>query len=193
MSDKHPFEAVKAMPVAQAFLDLLSPYSAPDRCMIVGSLRRRKQWVGDIEIVYVPRFRLVTADLFKPSASKMENTADKVLDAMLGQGLIVKRPNCDGSPCWGDSNKYAVHRATGLAVDFFATTEDCWWNAVVTRTGGKQNNINISSAAIRLGWNYEACGRGFVSQRGLPYHQTTSERDVFDFVRLPYLEPHRRP
>jgi DNA polymerase/3'-5' exonuclease PolX len=192
MSDKHPFPREKALPLAVALRDMLSPYCEADRCVITGSLRREKQWVGDIEILYIPKYRLLTADLFKASASKMENSADRMLDTMLEAGIIETRENSIGSEMWGEQNKFARH-PSGLNVDFFATTEPCWWNALVVRTGGKQNNIGIASAARKLGWKFEAYGRGFTSLRGLSYHQTTSERDVYDFVHLPYLEPNKRP
>ena len=192
MSDKHPFPQEKALPIAIQLRDMLSPWCEADRCVITGSLRRQKTWVGDIEILYIPKYRLLSADLFKQSASKMENTADVMLDKMLEAGFIETRENAVGNEMWGEQNKFARH-PSGLNVDFFATDEDRWWNALVVRTGGKQSNIQIASAARRLGWKFEAYGRGFQSLRGLPHHQSTSERDVFDFVRLPYLEPQKRP
>lgn len=193
MSLKPKIEMEKALPIARQLRDMLSPFCQVGRCEIVGSLRRQRGWVGDVEVLYVPKFRLVAADLFNPKAAKMQNTADEFLDSLKRQRIIMPRINRIGQTAWGEENKYAVHCASGLAVDFFATTEDCWWNNLVTRTGGKQSNINICSAARRLGWKYESTGRGFQSLRGLSYHQTTSERDVFEFVRLPYLEPQNRP
>ena len=190
---KQVYPADRAMEVAKQLRDMLSPFCEPDRCKIVGSLRRQKIWVGDIEILYVPKFRLKAADLFKESASQMTNLADEMLDSMVNQEIIKPRPNKNGVTAWGEQNKLAVHVESGIPVDFFATTEDGWVNALVVRTGGKQNNIQICSAARKLGWTFEAYGTGFRSLRGLPYHPTTSEKDVYDFVKLPYLEPVNRP
>lgn len=192
MSDKHPFPYAKALAIAEQLRLMLSPFCESGRCEVVGSIRRQKEWGGDVEILYIPRYRLKAADLFKASASTMTNTADEMLESMLTQGIISKRPNVNGVTSWGAENKFARH-PSGLNVDFFATSEPCWWNALVVRTGGKQNNIQIASAARKLGWKFEACGRGFTSLRGLSYHQTTSEEDVFNFVRLPYLPPEKRP
>lgn len=193
MSNKPKVEMEKALPIAEQLRDMLRPFCQVDRCEIVGSLRRQRGFVGDVEILYVPKFRLIAADLFSAKAAKMQNTADEFLDSAKSQRIIAPRINRIGQTAWGEENKYAVHCASGLAVDFFATDEACWWNNLVTRTGGKQSNINICSAARRLGWKYESTGAGFLSLRGLGYHRTTSERDVFEFVRLPYLEPQNRP
>lgn len=90
-------------------------------------------------------------------------------------------------------NKLAIHAASGISVDFFATTEKCWWNSMVVRTGGKQSNLNITTAAQRQGYSFEAYGSGF-RKLGHPeeHYPTTSEADVFEFVGLPYLKPEDR-
>ena len=191
MSLKKKVDADEALPVARNLLNILSPFC--ERCEIVGSLRRRRGFVGDVELLYIPKFRLVAADLFSAKASKMANMADGLIDKLLADGVLNYRQNCDGHTNWGELNKYAVHKASGLSIDLFSTTELCWWNALVMRTGGKQNNLNITSAARRLGWTFEAYGSGFRSLRGLPYHHTTSEQDVYEHVRLPYLAPENRP
>ena len=191
MSLKHKVEIEEALPIAQNLKAALQPWC--ESIEIVGSLRRRKGWVGDIEVLYIPRFRVKAADLFSPKASAMVNLVDEQLERWLRALTIHERINEVGHRTWGEENKFAVHTASGLSVDFFQTDGLRWNNALVVRTGGKQNNINIASAARRLGWTFEASGSGFRSLRGLPYHHTTSERDVFEFVRLPYLEPQNRP
>lgn len=63
---------------------------------------------------------------------------------------------------WGEKNKLAVHVRTGIPVDFFAATEANWWNYLVCRTGGEQNNIAIAShlsAAAGSGTHTELASR----------------------------------
>jgi len=169
----------------------LGPFT--DRIEIVGSVRRRRPFPKDVEVLFIPKYRVKTSDLFSAKASTMDDLVDAELARWIADGRIRHRHSVIGSPTWGKENKYAVHSETDIAINFFATTHDNWWNALVMRTGGKQNNINISSAARRRGWTFEACGSGLSSLRGLPHHQTTSERDVFEFVGLEYLEPENRP
>lgn len=100
--------------------------------MIAGSIRRRKETVKDIEIVYVSRKEQVQEDLFGPPTDRL--CMDRALEDLLARGVIVKRRNQRGSEVWGAANKFAVHVESGIPIDLFATTEDAWFNYVVCRT-----------------------------------------------------------
>jgi len=93
---------------------------------------------------------------------------------------------------WGAQNKLALHVASGIPVDLFSTTAANWWNSLVCRTGGKENNLLITRAALRRGWSFEAYGSGFHRLDRTERHETTSEQDVFEFLDLKYLEPWER-
>lgn len=159
--------------------------------IVAGSMRRRKEQVGDVEILYVPRFETpsVKEDLF--TAAPPENLADGTLREMINLGIIIPRKNVRGSTTWGESNKLAMHVASGIPIDFFATRPKSWWNYLVCRTGGATTNMRIASAAIDKGWKWHPYGAGFSNQQG-ELVPVTSERDVFDLVDLPYLEPWER-
>jgi hypothetical protein len=60
----------------------------------------------------------------------------------------------------------------------------CWWNYLVCRTGPKESNIAISSAAKKRGWDWNPYGSGF--SRNGRIVEMKSERDVFKFVGLPW-------
>ena len=84
-----------------------------------GSVRRHKHLVGDIEILFIPQIAPemdLSVDLFEP---RMMNFAERILDEMLRDGTLAKRPNAKGQVAWGPKNKLAVHVATGLPVDLF--------------------------------------------------------------------------
>jgi DNA polymerase/3'-5' exonuclease PolX len=88
------------------------------------------------------------------------------------------------------------HVASGIPVDLFATTEACWHNYLVCRTGPAESNIRIAAAAKARGWKWNPYGEGF--SRGGPLagpeeaRALRSEREVFEFVGLPYTEPEER-
>ena len=193
MSDKQKFPRAIALAVAEKIAAALAP--ACSRIEIAGSIRRRKEEVGDIEIVYVPINVLVPdpGDLFGKEISV--NAADLKINYLVERGCLAKRRNVNDAETWGQWNKLARAVTTGIPVDLFATTEDAWWNYLVCRTGSSENNVRIAQAAQkrRCQWHPTRCGfsQSFASTevRIFPMH---SEADVFEFAGLPYLEPWER-
>lgn len=183
---KSPRDA--ALKVAQELCDVLKPVT--DRLIVAGSLRRRKLMVGDVEILFVPKVSSVQTGLFETDRETVDHAA-KELDRLLASGVIAKRRNVHGSEMWGAKNRLAVHVASGIPVDLFATTSPNWWNYLVCRTGNAKNNIVICNAAIARGWTWNPYGAGFTDAAGV-IHPVASERDVFDMVGLSYLEPWER-
>jgi DNA polymerase/3'-5' exonuclease PolX len=185
------FQLATALKIAQRLADCLRPFT--ERIEIVGSIRRRRHLVKDIELLFIPKYRLKAADLFSLQASEMADCADNAIETLVTQGVIAARANKLDRLTWGKENKLAVHVESGIPVDFFATTEDKWWNSLVVRTGGKQTNIRIAKLALEKGWSLEACGTGFRKLTGEAHYQTASEAEVFEFVGLPCLSPPQRP
>jgi DNA polymerase/3'-5' exonuclease PolX len=149
--------------------------------------------VGDIEICYVPKFFQEPKnleDLFKPG--KLINLADELVDRWILKGVLAKRLKVDGTETWGEKNKLAVHVQSGIPIDFFSTTEKCWWNYLICRTGGKAMNTRISQVAQDLGWKWHPYQSGFEKTEGTGWHHVTSEEDLFEFLRLEYLPPEKR-
>ena len=181
--------------VALAVVRDLLPHLQPacERLVVAGSLRRKKPDVGDIELVYISKVESYRADFFE---SCIVQSADDVLAKLIDSGVIAMRPNIDGRFSWGPKNKLAIHCASGIPIDFFSTTQGNWWNYLVCRTGPKESNIRIATAAEALGWRWNPYGSGFSRGGALAgpakSHDVASEREVFDFVGLPYLQPHER-
>ncbi len=197
-----------AISAAKEICDVLKPHC--ERLIVAGSLRRRKESVGDIEILYVPKLevmpQMVQADLLAPPpAPQFRDLAECQINAMAGyfkhavtgvpfrakNYLITQRRNATGHVTWGEKNKYAVHIRTQIPVDFFKATAVNWWNYLVCRTGSAENNIRISEAAQKKGWKWHPYDAGFTDERGkiIP---ATSEQDVFALAGLEYREPKDR-
>lgn len=191
MSHDRKYPRAEALAVAKALCDALIPHCR--QLVVAGSLRRRKAEVGDVEILYIPKFaKGPPIELF--GEPPMVNETEFAIGQLLVSGTLKKRPNKGGVFTWGPENKLAIHQPSGIPVDLFATDDKRWWNALVCRTGGKQNNLLITTTAQRKGWSFEAYGCGF---RGLginagKHHETSSERDVFEFLGLQYKEPWER-
>jgi DNA polymerase/3'-5' exonuclease PolX len=192
-SDKPRFAHAAALAVAKELVEVMRPHCR--RIIVAGSLRRRKPDVGDVEILFVPSARpepVVREDMF--AEPEFLPATDAVIESMLARGVIVKRPNIIGGTSWGMKNKLAIHCATGIPVDLFATTDAAWWNYLVCRTGGAESNVAVCLAAQRKGWKWNPYDEGFSERSGLArkVHPVTSEREVFELVGLEYREPWER-
>jgi len=180
-----------AMGVADGLRDALADVC--ERVEIAGSVRRQKPKVGDVEIVYAPRYREIR-DMFGEVVERVDLVAER-LEAMLDAGQIEKRPDKLGRYAWGDKNKLARDPGTGLAIDLFATTLEGFENYLVCRTGPGLLNIEIAERARKKGWKWNPYGRGFsqVDSMGAHHvHVVNAEADVFRFVGLPAMGPVQR-
>lgn len=192
---KTKYPRAVALAVAKELCDLLGPecQRTPDGkpwLVVAGSLRRRREEVGDVEIVYVPQVELVRGGWFDVD-TKPVNRVNEVLERLLAKNILEKRQNVRGSEMWGDSNKLARHVASGVPVDLFRATPSNWFNYLVCRTGNAANNIAIAEAAAAKGWRWMPYGEGFRDQRG-EVVRVNSEREVFTLAGLKYLNPWER-
>ena len=189
--DKPRWPHAQAWSVATELLETFSP--AGERIIIAGSLRRRKETVGDIELLYIPRFqeRRNPADMF---ASLTANLADDVIHYLEAVRELERRKNRLGRETFGPKNKLMRHRRSGIGVDLFSTRPECWWNYLVCRTGPAELNVEIASRAKARGWMWNPTGEGFSRPCGLGTESVrmNSERDVLEFVGLEYAEPWER-
>lgn len=159
-----------------------------ERLIVAGSLRRGKQEVGDIEILYIPRCVEEPDGLFE---KRTVSQVDALLTQLIAREQLTQRRTATDTITWGPKNKLAQHWPTGMPVDFFAADAGNWFNYLVCRTGSAENNIRIASTARARGWKWHPYGAGFTDERGRPV-PVTSEQDVFTLLDLPYLEPHQR-
>lgn len=187
---KKAYERREAHNVACEIIERMKALT--ERIEVAGSLRRERSHVKDIEILFVPITAPHAADLFAENFEIVAMT-EPLFNEWLRVGYIIKRLSVDGKPAWGPKNKLALHTASGIPVDFFATTHENWWNSLVVRTGGKRSNLQITIAANKKGWSFEAYGSGFKNLRTGEHRRMFSEQDIFSFVGLPYREPVLRP
>lgn len=188
MSDKRKWPRAAAIVVAREICILLKPVT--ERLVVAGSLRRGKDEVGDVEILFVPKVERVQNGLFAEDVEKMD-AADDCINRLVENGRIEKRPSVLGSSTWGTKNKLAIHRASGIPVDFFATTEENWWVSLVIRTGSKEMNLALTTGAQKLGRTLNAYGCGVTESDGTVI-PATSEQHVFELCGVPYRDPHKR-
>lgn len=176
-----------AQEVAASLLSVIQP--ACLRALVVGSIRRQRPDVGDIEILYIPTMETRPADLLYTQEA---NLADEAIQRLLDTGVLEKRANVKGSAMWGHQNKFAVHVATGIPVDLFQAQKHNWYNLLVCRTGPAASNARIATLAIGLGWKWAPYSRGFANLVTGALLPVLSEEEVYAHVGLPCPPPEQR-
>jgi DNA polymerase/3'-5' exonuclease PolX len=158
-----------------------------ERIEIVGSLRRLCPVVGDVELLFIPKYEVRPDGLFDKITIDL---AAERLEEMLASGVLVKRLNSAGFvSSWGVLNKHSVHAASGISVDLFATTLQNWFMSLVVRTGPKEFNIHLMTRLLKLGMQGHAYGTVTLNGSILPLN---SELEVFELAQIPWLEPAER-
>ena len=189
------FPRREALKVAEEIYHKIKPFT--ERCQLVGSMRRQRRFVHDIEFLYIPKLSLpmqgMMKELLEDKPIEMVDMTDLLFNALLKDKTIAKRPNVRGGYTWGPENKLALHVPSGISVDFFATSPDNWWVSLVIRTGGKRTNLMLTTGARRRGLTLHAYGSGFENLSTGERLPCTSERDVFRIAGLRFLEPQYRP
>jgi DNA polymerase/3'-5' exonuclease PolX len=181
MTEKKLYSWGEANLVAQTLKEKLETHCEPDRCMIVGSLRRQCEFVHDIDIVLQPRYYPpLTASMFEiPGVfqEKVSYELDRIIGEgwhkLRGKGKIINGLYCD------------------IPVDLYFATQEQWWTLVAIRTGSKEHNIKLCKRARNLRMKLHADGSGLEFEGGTRY-TPKSEDDVFAQLGLAYLEPKDR-
>lgn len=187
MAEKVKFPRQRALEIAGQIIAQLTPVTC--RIEIAGSLRRGKEHVGDIELLFIPKIKWEKDGLFDEKAVDM---AAAEIESLFDSGLIGKRLNVAGyTSAWGPKNKLAVHIPSGIPIDFFSTTPENWFVSLVIRTGSKETNLKLTTGAQARGGTLHAYGDGVTDRLGNKL-TCISEEDVFRCCGVPYLQPHQR-
>lgn len=132
MSSGVTLTLAQAQPIAEYLIGLLAPVC--DRIEVVGSLRRRRIHVHDIELLLIPKWgKGEPTGLFEEDAPTI-NLALALLDEMVERGDLVKRQKSNGQTTWGDRTQYAQFGS--VPVDIFQVPDpECWGVLQAIRTG----------------------------------------------------------
>jgi len=138
----------------------LQPYCK--RIEVAGSIRRKKEFVRDIDIVLIP--------------SDPWNLNFEI--ASLGR-----------VPVKGSKVQRVYYK--GAQVDLYITSEETWATLFLIRTGSKENNIRLCAAAQKKGWKLHANGDGLfnVNRRRIA---GDTEESIYTALGLPYQQPEAR-
>lgn len=153
-------ELEQAQKMAAEVIKRLKPYC--QRIEVAGSIRRRKPFVRDIDLVLIPNdLWNLHNELMKLGQLKM--SGKKILRVMIGNTQL----------------------------DIYIADEDTWATLLLIRTGSAENNIRLASLAKKKGWHLAASGDGLFNELGERIAGDT-ERSIYDALNVPWQEPWER-
>ena len=118
MAEKTRWPLADAQTVGELLLDLLQPVS--DRIIVAGSVRRRRETVGDVELLAIPKYEHSVRDLFGETHVHKDLLEKRVGELMV-RGVRDHRRDALGRVTFGQRNKLLVYKPTGIGVDLFTT------------------------------------------------------------------------
>jgi DNA polymerase (family 10) len=155
----------RALPLAEELRRALESLKEVKQLAVAGSIRRRKETVGDVDI-------LVTSS--KP---------EKVMEAFTALpqvALVLER----------GGTKASVRHRDGIQVDLRVVEPETFGAALVYFTGSKQHNIRIREMAVRKRLKISEYGV-FSDATGKRVAGRTEE-DVYAAIGLPWIPPELR-
>ena len=184
----------KARNIAWILVERMRPYC--ERIEVGGSVRRGEPWVGDIEIVVVPKMGTqITrpAGLFEPAKEEPKNLLWEYLDGLMAQGAIA-HPAVKG---WGNLyRKFVLTTDMGQSykIDVFTAEMGNWGNQLLIRTGSREFSTFMVTERARGG----ALPAGYQHKGGWLYGPDGAvvplyrEEDWFEVCGLDFVLPAQR-
>ena len=173
--------------LAAELLAVLDPLC--DRIEIAGSIRRRKETIGDVELVCVPKTEWREAGLFGETVPV--NLEFELLHKLRAEGVFVDRLNSQGSPCFGPRFQRVLFG--GFPVDVFCVLPPAEWGVIFTlRTGPETFSRRLVTSSVASGYGRLPMGMqvkdGALYDRGtlIP---TPTEESFFEAINYPYRDP----
>ena len=172
---------VEAMPVAQGLLDRLLQLPGVERAQIAGSLRRRRETIGDVD--------LICGVAAAAAGQKISSAFVKFpeVERVLGEG----------------PTKASVLTTGGLQVDLRIVPVDNFGAALLYFTGSKDHNVKLRGRAQDRDLTLNEWGLYKISEYDKAAKKTAqapaakpvasrSEADVYKALGLSYVEPELR-
>jgi DNA polymerase (family 10) len=172
---------VEAMPIAEALVERLRGLKQVNRCEIAGSLRRRRETIGDVDLVCALAGGARGADVADAFTKFPE------VQKVLGSG----------------NAKASVITAGGLQVDLRIVPAECYGAALMYFTGSKEHNVRLRGRALdqKLTLNdwglykldeWEKTKRISGEQPPIKSVAGKSEEEIYKRLGLAYIEPELR-
>ncbi len=170
--DKHLYPAAKE--AADRILDAIKRQKGVISCEVAGSLRRRKELIGDIDII----------------ACCKPNSVRQVMQTFISHSQV------DKVTVKGDT-KSSVWLKNNINCDLRVVSEEEYPFTLAYLTGSKEHNIEMRSLAKKFGWSLNEYGfseLGEKEKRGKSKQivPCKNEEDIYNSLGLQYIPPELR-
>jgi DNA polymerase (family 10) len=162
-TDKKRYKLSVTEELVQSLLSYLKSVDGVKQVEIAGSYRRKKETVGDLDILVSHR------------------TNSKVMDR------FVDYEDVNRVVSKGETRSTVILRS-GIQVDLRAVPEVCYGAALHYFTGSQAHNITVRKMGVKKGLKINEYG----VFRGKERIAGKTEEEVYDQVDLPYIEPELR-
>jgi DNA polymerase/3'-5' exonuclease PolX len=155
--------------------------------MFVGSVRRQRPEVNDIDIVVIPR---------GPGEQNWDEIA-KALKHAHGMVQFKKGPKLMTFGHYNDAPGLVMRpRDPEYTVDIYHATPETWGILILVRTGSKEHNVKLCNLALSKGLKLSAA-EGLLkpvdtSGSLMANIACKTEEEIFAALGLPYVEPKDR-
>jgi DNA polymerase/3'-5' exonuclease PolX len=172
--DKQRLPYSRALEIAQGAVDDIGEYC--ERIEIAGSIRRKKDTIGDIEIVCIPR-KVQGLDLFGGPGEEIN-----LLEQKLREYHILK-----------GGEKYKQIALASINMDVFICQPETWGMIYTIRTGSADFTHWLVTPRQKGGGmpSNMSAKDGRLWRNGAAV-DTPEERDVFAAVGVQWIEPEKR-
>ncbi len=161
--DKGRFLLGQILPTARIIEQRLKGLKEVEQISIAGSVRRRKETIGDVDILVVSK---------KPA---------EVMDFFVKMDGVEK--------IWGKGGtKASIRMKEGFDIDLRVVPKKSYGSALQYFTGNKEHNIITRKIAIEKGLKLSEYG----IFRGKKIIVGKTEEEVYKAIGLPYIEPELR-
>jgi DNA polymerase (family 10) len=172
---------VDALPIAQSLVDRLREMKQVGQAEIAGSLRRRRETIGDVDLI---------------CSLKKDSSGDEVSAA------FVEFPEVERILGQG-STKASVLTAGGLQVDLRIVPAENFGAALLYFTGSKDHNVKLRGRAQGMGmtlneWGlykldeYDKAAKKTAEAPAVKPVASRTETDVYAKLGMAYIEPEMR-
>lgn len=152
-----------ALPIAESIIDELKKLGEAKQFVYAGSLRRKKETIGDIDIL------------------AMSSDPRKIIN------YFVKMRDVQNSLARGPT-KATVRLNSGLQVDIRVLPEEKFGSALLYFTGSKEHNVELRRIAISMKMKLNEYGL-FKGKKPIA---SRTERDIYRKLGMSYIEPELR-
>ncbi len=159
---------------AHALVQYLKRQKSVIRCEVAGSLRRRKELIGDIDLL------LSAPDAARPALMKAFTTCP-VVESIVAQG----------------ETKSTVLLGGGISCDLRIVSDKEFPFALNYFTGSKDHNVAMRTRAKRFGWSLNEYGFSRLGEdekrgKGKRAVRCETEEDIYHALKLAYIPPELR-